>query len=390
MFHAYGMSLSCLLLMMMKKQFQHISSILTTDADAALEFCQSLALFLGSPSNKYLPGLRSKYEVDAAITERASLDQMEAPYLSIVVPVYNEQENLLELYTRLRSVLQKSVQSYEIVFVDDGSHDHTIGILQQFAKEDASVVVIELARNFGQQIAISAGLEHCQGEIVAVLDADLQDAPEELPQLMSKIFEGYDVVYAVRQKRKENWLKRLAYAGFYRILGKIAALEIPLDAGDFCVMNRKVVNLLNSMPERNRFVRGIRSWIGLKQIGVPLERLARHAGTPKFGFLKLMNLALDGLVLFSRVPLRIITLTGFTVSIISFLVALFYVVEKLTFGIGVPGFTTLVVAIFFLAGIQLITIGVIGEYVGRIGDEVKQRPLYVTRRIIRSGHECAS
>jgi dolichol-phosphate mannosyltransferase len=322
--------------------------------------------------------------------EKSLHDQSLAPHVSVVVPVYDEQENLPELYTRLSEVLQESARNYEIVFVDDGSHDHSLEMLERFAGEDANVVVIELARNFGQQIAISAGLEHCRGEFVAVLDADLQDAPEELPKLMAKTFEGYDVVYAVRQKRKENWLKRLAYAGFYRILGKIAALDIPLDAGDFCVMNRKVVDLVNSMPERNRFVRGIRSWIGLKQIGVPLERLARHAGTPKFGFIKLMNLALDGLVLFSRVPLRIITLTGFTVSIISFLVALFYVVQKLTFGIGVPGFTTLVVAIFFLAGIQLITIGVIGEYVGRIGDEVKQRPLYVTRRIIRSGHECAS
>jgi dolichol-phosphate mannosyltransferase len=312
------------------------------------------------------------------------------PLLSFVIPVYNEQENLPELNRRLRNVVQKLERSYEIVFVDDGSDDQSIEILQRFALEDERVVVIELARNFGHQIAISAGLEHCRGDIVAMLDADLQDAPEDLPELILKVSEGNDVAYALRRKRKEVWLKRFAYASFYRLLRNIAAIEIPLDAGDFCAMNRKVVNLLNSMPERNRFVRGIRSWIGLKQIGVPSERLARHGGKPKFGFFKLMNLALDGLVSFSRVPLRIITIMGFAVSIISFLVALFYLIKKFTYGIGVPGFTTLVVAIFFLAGIQLITIGVIGEYVGRIADEVKQRPLYVTRRIIRKARECAS
>lgn len=369
-------------------QIQRVSLIPTTDADAALEFCRSLARFLASPSNEYLRDVMSKHQVETATTERAPIDQLVTPHISIVIPVYDEQGNLPELYARLCSVLQKLGRSYEIVFVDDGSKDHSADILQQFAEQDPCVVIIELARNFGQQIAISAGLEHCQGEIVAVLDADLQDAPEELPEFISKIYEGNDVVYAVRKKRKEHWLKRSAYISFYRVLGKIAAIEIPLDAGDFCVMNRKVVDLLVSMPERNRFVRGMRSWIGLKQIGVPSERLARHAGKPKFGFLKLMSLALDGLISFSLVPLRIITIMGFGVSMISLLVALFYFVKKLAFGIGVPGFTTLVVAIFFLAGIQLITIGVIGEYVGRIADEVKQRPLYVTRRIIRKAREC--
>jgi len=215
------------------------------------------------------------------------------------------------------------------------------------------------------------------------MDADLQDPPEVLPRYLEKWREGWEVVYAVRTERKEWWGKRLAYSAFYRLLQSVANIQIPLDAGDFCIMDRRVVDLLVRMPERNRFVRGIRSWVGFKQIGVPYERHARHAGVPKYTFRRLLYLALDGLVSFSHMPLRVITLLGLTVSLLSFLVALIYVVKKITYGVGVPGFTTLVVSIFFLAGIQLMTIGVIGEYIGRISDEVKRRPLYVARRVTR-------
>jgi dolichol-phosphate mannosyltransferase len=355
----------------------------TTDPQAALEFCRSLAQLLASPSNAFVLDTVNRGRFNTGAPKRLRSNKETAQRLSVVIPVYNEEENLPELFSRLSNVLQNSVRSYEIVFIDDGSEDQSVVILQQLAEQDPRVVVIELARNFGHQVAISAGLEHCRGEIVAVMDADLQDTPENLPEFIAKISEGNDVVYAVREKRKEPWFMRFAYASFYRILEKVAAVKIPLDAGDFCIMNRKVVDLLVSMPERNRFVRGIRSWIGLKQVGVPCERHARHAGKPKYSFVRLIALALDGLISFSLMPLRIITILGFSVSFISLAVALFYVVKKLTLGIGVPGFTTLVVAIFFLAGIQLITIGVIGEYVGRIADEVKQRPLYITRRIIR-------
>ena len=218
---------------------------------------------------------------------------------------------------------------------------------------------------------------------MCIMDADLQDPPEVLHTFLAKWQEGWEVVYAVRTERKEWWGKRLAYAAFYRLLQRVANIDIPLDAGDFCVMDRRVVDELVGMPERNRFVRGIRSWVGFKQIGVPYERQARHAGSPKYTFRKLLYLALDGLISFSHMPLRIITILGFTVSALSFLVAMVYVVKKVTLGIGVPGFTTLVVSIFFLAGIQLMTIGVIGEYIGRISDEVKHRPLYVARRVTR-------
>jgi dolichol-phosphate mannosyltransferase len=213
------------------------------------------------------------------------------------------------------------------------------------------------------------------------MDADLQDPPEVLPQFIAKWREGYDVVYAVREQRKEGWLLRAAYAIFYRTLQRVANIDIPLDAGDFCIMDRRVVDLLVGMPERNRFVRGIRSWIGLKQIGLAYERQSRHAGKPKYTFSRLIYLALDGLVSFSYLPLRVITLLGFSVSLLSIVLAIFYTIKKLFYGLTPPGFATLVVSIFFLAGIQLVTIGVIGEYVGRIFEEVKRRPLYVLRKV---------
>jgi dolichol-phosphate mannosyltransferase len=248
---------------------------------------------------------------------------------------------------------------------------------------DPHVMVIQLARNFGHQAAISAGLDYSRGHLVCVMDADLQDPPEVLPQLISKSHEGYDVVYAIREHRKENWLKRCAYAAFYRVLQGIADISIPLDSGDFCVMNRRIVNLLVSMPERNRFLRGIRRWVGFRQIGIAYTRPSRFAGKSKYTVSSLIFLALDGLISFSYVPLRVISILGITVSLLSVAVAAFYFIKKLTYGIGVPGFTTLVVAIFFLAGMQLITIGVIGEYVGRISDEVKRRPLYIVRQVTR-------
>jgi glycosyltransferase involved in cell wall biosynthesis len=306
-----------------------------------------------------------------------------APDISVVIPVYNEEENLRTLYSRLTGVLTGIGLKYEIVFVDDGSDDQSPSILLQLATEDACVMSIRLARNFGHQAAISAGLDYSRGGIVSVMDADLQDPPEVLPQFINKLREGYDVVYAIREQRKEGWLKCLAYATFYKLLQRISNIQIPLDAGDFCVMDRRVVDLLVSMPERNRFVRSMRSWVGFSQVGLPYERHVRYAGQPKYTVRQLIYLALDGLVSFSYMPLRAITILGFTVSLLSLSVALFYFVKKLTYGIGLPGFTTLVVAIFFLAGIQLMTIGVIGEYVGRISEEVKQRPLYIVRQVTK-------
>jgi glycosyltransferase involved in cell wall biosynthesis len=354
-----------------------LQGIPVADPVAALRFCQALA-------DMVAPGQKPYETSQAMLRIPAASDAKDAgPVLSIVIPVFNEAENIDTLHSRLTSVLQDMRLEYEIVYVDDGSQDQSPALLNRLADRDSRVVVVELARNFGHQVAISAGLEHSGGRAVCIMDADLQDPPEVLPMFLEKWREGAEVVYAIRTQRKEWWGKRLAYAGFYRLLQRVANIKIPLDAGDFCIMDRCVVDQLVQMPERNRFVRGIRSWIGFRQVGVQYERHSRHAGRPKYTFRKLIYLALDGLVSFSHMPLRIITLLGIAVSLLSFTVALFYVVKKLALGVGIPGFTTLVVSIFFLAGIQLMTIGVIGEYIGRISDEVKCRPLYVARRVAR-------
>jgi len=341
----------------------------TEDADAALVFCRALAQLTNS-----VAALSNTH------TLRAGLN---CPVLSVVIPVFNEQENLEELYARLIRQLNQAEPSFEIVFVDDGSRDGSLDMLTQFAQNDARVTVISFARNFGHQAAISAGLDQARGNAVIVMDADLQDPPEVLGQFIAKWREGHDVVYAIREHRKEGWFKRTSYAMFYRLLQRVANINIPLDAGDFCIMDRRVVDLLVKMPERNRFVRGIRSWVGLDQIGLPYERAARYAGETKYSYGKLITLALDGLISFSFLPLRIIALAGVLISLVSIILAISYAVQKITVGLYPPGFATTIVAILFLAGIQLITIGVIGEYVGRIFEEVKRRPMYVVRQVIR-------
>ncbi len=342
-----------------------LTPIPTDDAEAALRFCRALA------------------QLSAAHTP-ASLSDASAPppiELSVVIPAFNEEQNIPALYGRLVAALDPLGMRYELIVVNDGSSDGTLARLHELAAADSRVVAIDLARNFGHQVAISAGMEHALGRAVAIMDADLQDPPEVLPAFIARWREGYEVVYAIREQRKEGPLKRLAYLTFYRLLRRVAQIDIPLDAGDFCVMDRRVVDLLNSMPERNRFVRGIRSWVGFRQTGLAYERQARHAGKPKYTFAKLLYLALDGLISFSYLPLRMISLAGLTVSLLSILIAIFYTIQRLTVGLNPPGFATIVVAIFFLAGVQLITIGVIGEYIGRIFEEVKRRPLYVVRQV---------
>jgi len=340
------------------------------DPEAALQFCRRLAGLVDE--TLFVP-------MDT-IAKSVGAEPLR-PELSVVTPIFNEEDNLPSLHARLSSVLKQTGLSYEIIFVDDGSRDGSLELLRDFAADDPYVLVVDLARNFGHQVAISAGLDHARGNGVIVMDSDLQDPPEALPQFIAKWREGHDVVYAIRAQRKEHWLKRTAYAAFYRLLQRVANIDIPLDAGDFCIMDRRVVDLLVGMPERNRFVRGIRSWVGLDQVGLAYERHARQAGQPKFTFTRLVYLALDGLVSFSYVPLRVITMLGLAVSFVSIVLALFYAIKKLTVGLNPPGFATLIVAVFFLAGMQLITIGVIGEYVGRIFEEVKRRPLYVVRRL---------
>lgn len=301
---------------------------------------------------------------------------------SLVVPVYNEAELLEDLYLRQTKVWQSMDGDFELIFVDDGSTDNSFAKMKELWERDERVKIVKLSRNFGHQVAVTAGLENASGNAIMLMDADLQDPPEMLPKFIEKWKQGYDVVYGVRRRRKENIFKRAAYSTFYRLLKKISNIDIPLDSGDFCLMDRRVVNLLRNMPERNRFVRGIRSWVGLKQIGLEYERDRRLRGEAKYTFGKLLKLALDGVVSFSFMPLRLATYLGLFISLGSFISALILVILKLWWDIPLKGWTSTVVIILFLGGVQLVSLGVIGEYIGRIYDEVKKRPLYVIEEVI--------
>lgn len=300
---------------------------------------------------------------------------------SIILPVYNEQENIQTVYARVKKVLEKLSGAYELIFINDGSYDGTLHLLQKLHEQDKNVKVINFSRNFGHQIAVTAGLDSCRGEYVAILDADLQDPPEILPEFFAKLDEGYDCVYAIRKKRKENILKKFTYGTFYRLLRSIANTDIPLDSGDFCVMKRSVVDAINSLPERNRFVRGIRSWVGFKQIGLEYERASRSAGNSKYTLRKLFQLAFDGIFSFSYVPLQIMFYLGLTALIISLVGSVIAVYMRFFTSAynQVPGFATTIILVMFIGGLQLFSIGVVGEYLRRVYDEIKHRPLYIVQ-----------
>jgi len=310
--------------------------------------------------------------------------------ISIVIPIYNEEENLEQLYRRLTDASASWGDSYEVILVDDGSSDNSLPMMKQLVAKDSHFKVVKLSRNFGHQAAISAGLRRAKGEAVVIMDGDLQDPPEELPRFLEKWREGYQVVYAIRTKRKESFFKRLAYKLFYRILGWISEIDIPLDSGDFCVMDRKVVNtLVKTMPENNRFIRGLRAYAGFRQIGVEYERAERAAGEVKYTFGRLLRLAFDGLLDFSTFPLRLATYLGFLIAIPSFLIGIFFIFHRLLkFKIlgyspeDTPGLATLAVGMFFLGGVMLIMMGIIGEYLGRIYKEVKDRPFFIEDEVI--------
>jgi len=306
--------------------------------------------------------------------------------ISIIVPCYNEEDVLPELFRRLGAVAVSWGLDYEIICVDDGSRDRTWELLKGQHEQDPRWRSMSFARNFGHQTAVSAGLFYAGGDAAVVIDADLEDPPEEIARLVEKWREGYDVVYAIRQKRKEGPLKRFCYWAFYRIMARLVAFDIPLDSGDFCLISRRVVATINAMPERNRFVRGLRAWSGFRQTGVTYERAARFAGAPKYSFKKLVNLATDGLFSFSTVPLRMATYLGLSVSGFAFLGVVFTLAQKIfsvefqKIGLAPSaGFPTIVVSVLFLGGIQLICLGILGEYIGRIYEEVKGRPLWILR-----------
>jgi len=306
--------------------------------------------------------------------------------LSLIIPAFNEEENLPQLYERLTAASDLWKMPFEVILIDDGSTDKTLHMLRELHQKDPRFKYLSFSRNFGHQTAISAGLCYAAGDVVAILDADLQDPPEELPRFLDKWREGYQVIYGVRRKRKEHLLKRMSYFLFYRLMAWMSSIEIPLDAGDFCIMDRVVVDHLNQLPERNRFVRGLRSWIGYRQIGIPYERHSRFAGEVKYTLRKLIRLALDGIINFSYRPLEIVGAFGFLVAIFSFLGIVFFLLHRILdfkiFGYSpqdVPGFTSLILAVLFIGGVQLFTLGLFGEYIGRIFDEIKQRPHYIVQ-----------
>lgn len=311
-----------------------------------------------------------------------------SPLLSVVVPCANESEVLLETHRRLTSALGPIGLRYEILYVDDGSSDSTIDLLRELQSADERVRVVRLSRNFGHQVAITAGMDHAAGDAIVVIDADMQDPPEVIPEFVNKWKGGYDVAYGVRTEREgETAFKLWSAKLFYRLLGRVSETRIALDSGDFRLMDRRVAEALLAMPERDRFIRGMVSWLGFSQAAVPYTRAPRLAGETKYPFLKMLRFAADGIFSFSTTPLRLATYLGFAVSGLS-LVAILYALFVHFFVKGaVQGWASLVIAVFFIGGVQLICLGIIGEYVGRIYGESKRRPLYLVREKIGFSEE---
>ncbi len=303
------------------------------------------------------------------------------PSLSVVVPLFNEQENLAELYRRLCESLHSPDDGLELVFVNDGSTDATRDLLDLLAATDPRVCAVHLSRNFGHQAAVCAGLQHASGSAVVVMDGDLQDPPEILPQFVATWRTGFDVVYAVRTKRKEGWLKRLGYFSFYRILNSVADQPMPLDSGDFCLMDRKVVQALLQLPERVRFVRGLRSFVGFRQTGLVYERDARAAGTPKYTLRKLVALAIDGLMNFSSFPLRAVVYCGLALALLSVGLVVGGAVWAFMNQRIPAGWFIATTVVSLVGSLQLFGMGIVGEYIRRIFLEVKARPTYIVERV---------
>jgi dolichol-phosphate mannosyltransferase len=305
------------------------------------------------------------------------------PKYSLIIPIYNEEETIPELYRRVSDVMDSLDDTVELILINDGSRDRSLKLMRELQERDARVCYISFARNFGHQAAVTAGLNFARGQVIVVLDADLQDPPELIPKMIESWQAGYHVVYAQRTKRKkESWFKRLTAYVFYRLLRRLADVDIPADTGDFCLMDRQVVDVLNSMPERNRYIRGLRAWIGFRQTAVKFERDPRFAGEVKYTFKKSLALAVNSLVSFSKIPLRISTYLGLFSALIALLMALLVLYWRLQQPDSpVTGLATILIAVFFLGSVQLISIGILGEYVGRIYEEVKGRPAYTIAEI---------
>lgn len=301
--------------------------------------------------------------------------------LSVAIPVHNEESVLPELLERLERVLDDLPGGpHEMVFVDDGSTDRTYETLEARTQKDTRILVLSLSRNFGHQSAITAALDHVTGDAVVVMDGDLQDVPEVIPQFVDKCHEGFDVVYAKRVRRKEVWILRLCYFAFYRMMASLSDIALPLDSGDFGLMSRRVVDKLRQMPEHHRYLRGMRTWVGFRQTGIEVERAERRSGRSKYNLMRLLRLAFDGIFAFSIVPIRAAALLGAGVMFFSSLFIVYSIYIRLVLQKSPEGFTALIVAVTFLSGVILFFLGVIGEYVGRIYEELKDRPHYIVVR----------
>ena len=309
------------------------------------------------------------------------------PTLSVVAPLFNEEGNVAELVRRLRSSADGTpgISAYELIFVDDGSTDRTVELLRQHSAVDPRIVIVVLSRNFGHQLASTAGLDVARGDAIVLIDADLQDPPELIPAMVERWHAGFDVVYAVRRSRKgESPFKLLTARIFYRTTRRMTNVSIPIDTGDFRLMSRRVVDAMASIRERNRFIRGLVSWVGFKQTAIEYDRDARFSGTSKYPFTKMLRFAIDGITSSSDVPLRFATWSGFSVSIIAFIFAFVEILIRIFTGYNLPGYTSTIFVIAFLGGVQLIGIGILGEYIGRIYEEIKGRPLYLIAEIERA------
>lgn len=300
--------------------------------------------------------------------------------LSIIIPIFNEQPNILLLYERLKAVTQKLEVETEYIFVNDGSRDQSILLIKQLAAANKDVKYIDFSRNFGHQIAVTAGLDRSKGNAIVIIDADLQDPPELIIDLYNKYKEGYEVVYAKRRQRDgETFLKKFTAKTFYRILKKITTIDIPVDTGDFRIIDRKIVDLLKQMPEQHKFLRGQISWIGFNQTFVEYDRQERHGGKTGYTYRKMLRFALDGITSFSNFPLKFATIAGFFVSGITFFIMLYALYSRFILKVYQPGWTSLMISVLFIGGVQLIGIGIIGEYISRMSDNIRKRPLYIVK-----------
>jgi polyisoprenyl-phosphate glycosyltransferase len=300
------------------------------------------------------------------------------PIFSIIAPIYNEAETMPELYRRLSAVMDATGEPWELILVDDGSSDNSSVLMQELAEKDDRVRPVIFARNFGHQIAVTAGLDYARGDAVVIIDSDLQDPPEVIPELIVKWREGYQVVYAVRAEREgESWFKLWTASLFYRLIYRITDVKIPMDTGDFRLMDRKVVNVMKRMREHYRFLRGMSAWVGFRQVGVPYKRAARYAGSTKYPLKKMLKLAMNAVTGFSYFPLQLATYIGFIAAGLSILLIPVVILVRLLTEFQLVGQATTLVAVLFLGGVQLISLGILGEYLGRVYDEVKGRPLYI-------------